>query len=347
MAGRPRCASACTPLRSSWRAPRGYSEPGTFEFLVDADAPDDVLSFIEANPRLQVEHTVTEAVTGVDLVALQLELAAGRSLAELGYAQASVPAPRGYAIQLRVNTETLRAKDGLALPASGTLTAFEPPAGPGVRTDTAGYAGYAQQPPLRLAAREGDRPLAIAALRGPPAARAARAREFRIEGIATNAGSCSRCCAHPALAEHRVTTRFVEEHAAELVAAAALPQPRLYLGGVSGKPPTRKSRAARKAAKRPRSEAKPSEVWAPQRTEGERSPAGGRRDRSGRSARRARVREVRAGARERGRAARERASGAPRTAGHGCGARATLGNDGELAVAEGDAVRAGQRAARA
>ena len=206
-----------------------YSGLGTVEFLVDGDAPDSFY-FIEANARLQVEHTVTEAVTGVDLVSLQLDLAEGRSLAELGHAQANVPAPRGYAIQLRVNTEKLRAKDGLALPASGTLTAFEPPEGPGVRTDTAGHVGYASNPRF-------DSLLAKVIVHSPSPRfadllpRAARAlAEFRIEGIETNRGLLLALLRHPALAEQRVTTRFVEENSAELVAAAAQPQPQLYLG---------------------------------------------------------------------------------------------------------------------
>src|ERR1019366_3231020 len=94
-----------------------------------------------ANPRLQVEHTVTEAVTGLDLVRLQLRIAAGASLAELNLRQADVPTPRGVAIQARVNLETMAA-DGTARPAGGMLTAYETPSGPGVRVDGFGYTGY-------------------------------------------------------------------------------------------------------------------------------------------------------------------------------------------------------------
>ncbi len=73
-----------------------YESVGTIEFLVDADRTgDDGYVFIEANPRLQVEHTVTEEVLGLDIVRAQLELTAGATLAELGLDQASVPAPRG------------------------------------------------------------------------------------------------------------------------------------------------------------------------------------------------------------------------------------------------------------
>jgi biotin carboxylase len=138
-----------------------YDNLGTFEFLVDAgdvkrEAP---FAFIEANPRLQVEHTVTEEVTGIDLVKLQLKLAAGYSLAELGLLQENVPHPRGFAIQVRINMESMGA-DGVAKPSGGTITAFEMPSGPGLRTDTFGYAGYTTSPSLRFAAGEAHRAFA-------------------------------------------------------------------------------------------------------------------------------------------------------------------------------------------
>src|SRR5690554_2909702 len=85
----------------------GYCGLCTVEFLVDEDSGDFV--FMEANPRIQVEHTVTEAVTGLDLVQLQIRLAAGASLAQLGLEQARVPAPRGFAVQLRINLEAMQA----------------------------------------------------------------------------------------------------------------------------------------------------------------------------------------------------------------------------------------------
>ncbi len=115
----------------------GYRSLGTMEFLVAGDR----FVFIEGNARLQVEHTVTEEVTGLDLVRLQLQIAAGRSLSDLRLTQGDVPAPRGHAVQARVNLETMAA-DGSAKPAGGLLTAFEPPSGPGVRVDGFGYAGY-------------------------------------------------------------------------------------------------------------------------------------------------------------------------------------------------------------
>src|SRR5262249_24925128 len=99
---RARLAAAAVRMASELR----FASLGTFEFLLDADAPGRFV-FIEANPRLQVEHTVTEEVTGIDLVRTQLAIAAGRSLGELGLRQEDIPAPRGFALQVRVNMETL------------------------------------------------------------------------------------------------------------------------------------------------------------------------------------------------------------------------------------------------
>src|SRR5581483_4487452 len=101
-------------------AAANYKGLGTIEFLVAADASR--FAFIEANPRLQVEHTVTEAVTGLDLVRLQLAVASGETLPDLGLTQDSVPAPRGVAVQARVNLETMGA-DGQVRPSGGTVSA--------------------------------------------------------------------------------------------------------------------------------------------------------------------------------------------------------------------------------
>ena len=123
-----------------------YRSLGTFEFLVEgADTRSPRIVFIEANPRLQVEHTVTEEVTGVDLVKAQIRIA-GAPRCEICICHATqAPKPRGYALQARVNMETMT-EAGDAKPAGGTLTAFAPPNGPGVRVDTFGYAGYTTSP---------------------------------------------------------------------------------------------------------------------------------------------------------------------------------------------------------
>nr|WP_254205396.1 carboxyl transferase domain-containing protein [Nocardia alni] len=107
----------------------------TVEFLVR----DDRTWFLEVNPRLQVEHTVTEEVTGVDLVTIQFRLALGESLADLDLPVGS----RGYAIQARVNAEIISAA-GDPLPSTGVLTQFASPTGSGVRVDTAAHPGMRQ-----------------------------------------------------------------------------------------------------------------------------------------------------------------------------------------------------------
>jgi acetyl/propionyl-CoA carboxylase alpha subunit/acetyl-CoA carboxylase carboxyltransferase component len=196
-----------------------YLNAGTFEFLLDADAGGDdaTYAFIEANPRLQVEHTVTEEVLGIDLVRIQLQLAAGRSLADLGLQQAAVPGPRGFAVQVRINTETLGA-DGVARPAAGTLVAFELPSGHGVRTDTCGYVGYQTNPNFdsllaKLIGHTTSPRFADAV------ARTYRALcEFKVEGVRTNIPFLQALLQHPDFVANRIHTRFVDEHIGELVA---------------------------------------------------------------------------------------------------------------------------------
>jgi acetyl/propionyl-CoA carboxylase alpha subunit len=119
-----------------------YAGLATVEFLVQ----DDTIAFAEVNPRLQVEHTVTEQVTGLDLVELGLRAADGATLPALALpALAPTALARGAAIEVRVNAETLR-PDGTFGPGTGTLSRFQPPAGRGVRVDTAGYPGYTVSP---------------------------------------------------------------------------------------------------------------------------------------------------------------------------------------------------------
>ncbi len=188
-----------------------YRGAGTIEFLV----ADERFAFIEANARLQVEHTVTEEITGIDLVRAQLEIAAGKSLADLRLAQADVPTPRGYAIQARINTETM-ASDATAKPGGGTLSTFEFPGGPGLRIDTYGYAGYTTNPSF-------DSLLAKLIVHTPrddyeaAVRKALRAlRETRIEGVPTNLGFLTNVLDHPRLKSNNLHTGFIEECIGEL-----------------------------------------------------------------------------------------------------------------------------------
>jgi acetyl/propionyl-CoA carboxylase alpha subunit len=203
----------------------GYENAGTFEFLVDARAGER-FAFIEANARLQVEHTVTEEVLGIDLVKAQLRIATGATLAEIGLQENALLRPRGYAMQLRVNMETMQ-RDGSTRPTSGTLSAFEPPAGPGVRVDSFGYAGYRTSPAFDsllakvIAHSSSDNFTDVVQ-------RAYRALcEFRIEGVATNIGFLQNLLCHPAAESNEVDTTFIERHASEL-AASDSGHPRLY-----------------------------------------------------------------------------------------------------------------------
>jgi acetyl/propionyl-CoA carboxylase alpha subunit/acetyl-CoA carboxylase carboxyltransferase component len=199
-----------------------YNNLGTFEFLVDATVDGGgSFAFIEANARLQVEHTVTEQVTGVDLVQTQLQLAAGKSLAHLGLEQKTIPKPRGFAIQTRINMESMQ-PDGTAKPSGGTLTAFEPPSGPGLRVDTFAYVGYTTNSNF-------DSLLAKLIAHSPSpdfsdaVRRAYRALcEFKIEGVSTSLGFLQSLLSHPDFAANRLYTRFIDDHIAQLGASVSV-----------------------------------------------------------------------------------------------------------------------------
>jgi acetyl/propionyl-CoA carboxylase alpha subunit/acetyl-CoA carboxylase carboxyltransferase component len=201
----------------------------TVEFLVAGDE----FVFLEVNPRIQVEHTVTEETTGVDLVAVQLAIAGGAAHYELGLPAGIASdgeevigepaARRGIAIQVRVNAETL-APDGTVSPATGTLTAFSPPTGPGVRVDTYGRAG------LVLGARY-DSLLAkvVTHVHGsslPSALRKTQTAlaDFGIEGVHTNIGLLRDLLCddqvQTGLQNNTVTTTFLDARLPKLAASA-------------------------------------------------------------------------------------------------------------------------------
>ena len=222
---RARIAAAAVRMASQTH----YRGLGTFEFLVDEAASDAGAGFyfIEANPRLQVEHTITEEVTGVDLVRSQIRIAMGATLDELGLVQAQIPAPRGCAIQFRVNMESMGAQEHAG--ATDHLLTFETPCGPGVRVDTFAYAGFA--PSHRF-----DSLIAKLIVTGASfeaaASRGYRALcEFRIEGLAHNLTFLRNLARHPEFLASRITTRFVDERLDELVSSANEAHPRLHVPG--------------------------------------------------------------------------------------------------------------------
>ncbi len=197
-----------------------YDNIGTFEFLVDATVPGDdaTFAFIEANPRLQVEHTVTEEVTGTDLVALQLGLAEGRTLAELGLGDGITVDPQGIAIQARINLERV-GDDGTALPSGGVLEHYALPAGKGIRVDGFGYAGYRTSPNFdslvaKLITHHPGGEFAAAA------AKLYRALgEVRIDGADTNVAFLQDLVASAGFRRAELRTTFIDEFIAERTAA--------------------------------------------------------------------------------------------------------------------------------
>ncbi len=219
-----------------------YRGIATVEFLVAGEQ----FVFLEVNPRIQVEHTVTEEVTGVDVVAVQLRIAQGASfhqlrlpagiVAEGDEVVGALAAVRGIAIQTRVNMETMDA-DGSIVPTAGTLAVFSPPSGPGVRVDTFGRAGLTPSPRY-------DSLLAkvITRVRGSSFSAAVRKAqtaldEFGIEGIRTNIGFLQEILSHSQTHSAPVTTSFVDENLSAFAGAAQsrryetrLMSPELYPG---------------------------------------------------------------------------------------------------------------------
>ncbi|NKQ52303.1 acetyl-CoA carboxylase biotin carboxylase subunit [Amycolatopsis sp. K13G38] len=187
------CAAAVRAARAV-----GYASAGTVEFLLDLDSAR--FFFIEMNTRIQVEHPVTEMLTGVDLVAWQLRIAAGEPLT-----LDRVPA-RGHAIEFRINAEDWT--QGFR-PSPGTLSAFQPPAGPGVRVDTHSFAG-ATVPPhydsllAKLIVHGADRDEALR--------RSRRALdEFHVAGVASTVGLHRWLLEQSEVADGTYTTSYLTE----------------------------------------------------------------------------------------------------------------------------------------
>lgn len=187
-----------------------YRGLGTVEFLVDVtEGGDEGYYFMETNPRIQVEHTITEEITGLDLVEIQLRIASGETIAELGLGKAGISPPTGLAMQLRINTETF--KDGELVPTGGVLQEFMPPGGPGVRVDSHGYRGYRTNPgfdsllaKLIVASRSQSIEILF------DKARRALA-EFRIAGVENNMPFLDALLGQPRLQQWDLTVRSIGE----------------------------------------------------------------------------------------------------------------------------------------
>jgi acetyl-CoA carboxylase biotin carboxylase subunit len=176
-----------------------YRGAGTVEFLIDLDRND--FSFLEINTRVQVEHPVTEMVTGVDIVRQQLRIAAGEPLR---FTQDDVEIS-GHAIECRINAESVA--DGF-LPTPGTITRWDPPAGDGVRVDSHAFAGYEISPHYdsliaKLIVCRPDRADAITAS-------LQALDDFRIEGVETTRELHRAVLSHDDFRNDVINTRWLE-----------------------------------------------------------------------------------------------------------------------------------------
>ncbi|MBL8086752.1 MAG: acetyl-CoA carboxylase biotin carboxylase subunit [Chthonomonas sp.] len=183
----------------------GYANAGTVEFLLDKDGKS--FYFLEMNTRLQVEHPVTEEITGLDLVKLQILIAAGE---KLGLRQAQVSL-EGHSIEARI---TAQDPDKDFAPSTGRITRWDAPGGRGIRIDTHVYAGFSISPfydPMiaKLIVTGSDRADAIRLLRSA-------LHEFHVEGIVTNIPFLRRLVEHPDYVSGQVNTAFVPKMLAEV-----------------------------------------------------------------------------------------------------------------------------------
>jgi pyruvate carboxylase len=180
----------------------GYSCVGTVEFLLDESGQ---YVFIEMNPRIQVEHTVTEEITDVDLVSSQLRIAAGETLDDLGLRQEDIR-PHGAALQCRITTED--PANGFR-PDTGRISAYRSPGGAGIRLDGSTNLGaeisaHFDSMLVKLTCRGRDFATAVA--------RARRAiAEFRIRGVSTNIPFLQAVLGDPDFQAGRITTSFIDE----------------------------------------------------------------------------------------------------------------------------------------
>ncbi|MDO3634432.1 pyruvate carboxylase [Mycolicibacterium arseniciresistens] len=180
----------------------GYTGAGTVEFLLDRSG---AYVFIECNPRIQVEHTVTEEITDVDLVAAQIRIASGHTLSDIGVDQATL-AIRGAAVQCRITTEN--PADGFR-PDTGRVTGYRSPGGAGIRLDGgthigAEILGHFDSMLVKLTCRGSDFAAAISRSRRALA-------EFRIRGVSTNIPFLQAVLDDADFAAGNVTTSFIDD----------------------------------------------------------------------------------------------------------------------------------------
>jgi acetyl-CoA carboxylase biotin carboxylase subunit len=246
----PRVRAAMGEAAARAAARVGYRNAGTIEFLLEGEGDDARFYFLEMNTRLQVEHPVTEAVTGIDLVRAQLRVAAG---APLPWTQADLT-QRGHAIECRVYAED---PDAGFLPQAGRLLLYREPAGPGIRVDAGVVEGgevTVHYDPLlaKVIVHAEDRPAAIARMR-------TALRAFPVLGLRTNIPYLLRVLEHPRFVSGAIDTGFLERNAAAL---AATPAPALEALAVAAAATVAGAAAAAGAAARaPTAPAAQADPW--------------------------------------------------------------------------------------
>lgn len=190
----------------------GYKNAGTVEFLITPETNE--YFFIECNPRIQVEHTVTEQVTGIELVEAQFLIAAGASLQDLQLTD--ITAPRGFSIQARIVVQS-----------TGTITAYKEPSGPGIRVDSTGYAGYS--PPPQFDPLLGKL-ICTAPSYGMALQKTRKAlEEFHIQGVSTNLAQLRAITENKTVKAADARTTLLADASSDLKPTTQISEPLLLL----------------------------------------------------------------------------------------------------------------------
>ena len=249
-AGRALCEAALKIGRAT-----DYVGAGTVEFLMDADT--GAFYFIEVNPRIQVEHTVTEVVTGLDIVKAQIKIAEGGQIGVLG--ETGIPAQKairlnGHALQCRITTEN---PENNFIPDYGRITAYRGAFGFGIRVD--GGTAYSGAVVTRFYDPMLEKVTAWAPTPQEAIARMDRAlREYRIRGVATNLAFLEALLEHPKFRANDYTTRFIDE-TPELFQLGQAARPRDQAADLHRRRDRQRPSRDVKGRARPRADARPPE----------------------------------------------------------------------------------------
>lgn len=203
-----------------------YQSAITFEFLVEGTEADALFYFIEANPRLQVEHTISEEITGFDIVQFQILQALDNTFEALGFAQEKISF-HGTAMQARLNLEIIN-EQGTIIPQVGTLQALQLPSGKDIRVDTFAYTGYTNSPNF-------DSLLAKIIVHSPFSdferlknKMSRTLREVYLQGVSSNLGLLQNLLQYKDFKPQNFHTKFLDEHLSQLLQEQQLTEPLFF-----------------------------------------------------------------------------------------------------------------------